>query len=417
MLSMSRDQVRRKRALYLCISTFVLLFLGLIYAFSMFVRPMCETFMLQKTDVSLTFNIMMIFFCIGGVASSQIEKTLDVGGTVLLSGVLFAVGFICTALFSKGNLLLVYLLYGCVCGFGVGVGYNVIIATTNVWFPEKVGFSSGVLMMGFGLGSLLLGTLSVNLIGIFGLKTIFFCVGIAVLLVTFAASRILHRPPSDIVLIMAPDQVDDNVESPANNGSILSSPIFYVYAVWSIIVIGIGLATIGNCASDAELAGIGTGFATLLVGLVSMFNGLARVLIGIIYDRTNVKITMAVNAVVAVAATLCVSLALTSIVPAAYIIGALLCGFCYGGVPVIASAFTRQCFGTKRYPFNLSIANLCIVFGSLLNVAVQVAVGGSANRLGVFMVMAVLAVVALIDVIPFSRIFNRNVSRLEELRN
>ena len=87
---------------------------------------------------------------------------------------------------------------------------------------------------------------------------------------------------------------------------------------------------------------MGAGFATLLVGLVSTCNGLARVVIGIVYDKTDVKVTMLVDGLIAVFACACIIGAFATGIPALYIVGALLCGFCYGGVPVVASAFARQ---------------------------------------------------------------------------
>ncbi len=41
-------QIKSKRMLYLALSTLTLLFLGLIYAFSMFAAPICTTFGLEK---------------------------------------------------------------------------------------------------------------------------------------------------------------------------------------------------------------------------------------------------------------------------------------------------------------------------------------------------------------------------------
>ena len=76
MEELSVAQIKRKRAMYLALSTLSLLFLGLIYAFSMFAAPMSQYFELEKEAVGLTFNIMMITFCIGAVVGSQIEKAM-----------------------------------------------------------------------------------------------------------------------------------------------------------------------------------------------------------------------------------------------------------------------------------------------------------------------------------------------------
>lgn len=416
MEEMTASQIKGRRALYLTLSTITLLFLGLIYAFSMFAAPMCQTFGLERAQIGLTFNIMMILFCIGAVVGSQIEKALGVKVTIIIGAVLFAAGFIGTALLAQGNITIVYVFYGVLAGTGVGIGYNSIIATTNVWFPDKVGFSSGVLMMGFGLGSLILGTLSVNLYksGV-DLTTVFLGIGIAGGVVAVIAGILLRRPPANIVELMAPEKAGEGGYDPAEDDKALKTPLFYVYWIWAIIVIAIGLATIGNCASDAQLVGWDEGFATLLVGLVSTCNGLARVVIGLLFDKTNVKITMLVDALVAVIASGSIVCAFVFHVPVLYVVGAFCCGFCYGGVPVVASAFARQRFGAKNYPLNLSLANFAIVFGSILNLIIQAALGGDA-RLETFIVLVVLSLLATLDVLPFSKLFNKSQKELEERR-
>ena len=414
MSELTMGQIQSKRMLYLALSTLTLLFLGLIYAFSMFAAPMCNAFGLEKSAVGLTFNIMMITFCIGAVIGAQLDKKIGIKKTLVASAILFLFGFAGTGLFATGNIVIVYFFYGILGGLGVGIGYNIVVATTNVWFPDKVGFSSGVLMMGFGLGSLILGTLSVNLIPLFGLSTVFAAIGIITAIVVCLLAFFLHRPPTNIVAIMAPEKVTASGYDPGDEDSILRTPTFYIYWIWSIIVIAIGLATIGNCASDAQSVGIDVGFATLLVGLVSTSNGLARVVVGFIYDKTNVKVTMLIDGLIAVVATVCIVSAFTTGISALYIAGALCCGFCYGGVPVVSSAFTQQRFGSKNYPLNLSFTNFAITFSSLLNIIVTMAVGGADNRLSVFVVMAVLSIIAAIDVLPFSKKWNSDMKILKK---
>lgn len=416
MTEMSPAQIKSKRVVYLVLSTITLLFLGLIYAFSMFAAPMCSTFGLEKPAVGLTFNIMMITFCLGAVVGSQVEKVIGVKGAILVAAAMFAIGFIGTGIFAYSNIVALYLFYGVICGLGVGMGYNSVIATTNVWFPDKVGLSSGILMMGFGLGSLILGTLSVNLAKTFGLGTVLIVIGVISAIVIGLEGLIIKRPPSNIIAAMAPEKASGSSYDPADEDSALKTPLFYVYWIWAIIVIAIGLATIGNCASDAQSVGWDAGFATLLVGLVSVLNGIGRVLVGIIYDKTNVKVTMIIDGTVGFIAAVCIICAFTMSIPVLYVVGAFCCGFCYGGVPVVASAFGRQRFGAKNYPLNLSLCNFAIVFGSLLNVLLQAVVGMDA-RVTTFSILAIMAVIAVLDAaIPFSKMFNRDQKLLEERR-
>ena len=421
MAELTVDQIKSKRIIYLILSTVTLLFLGLIYAFSMFAAPMCQTFGLEKAAVGLTFNIMMITFCIGAVIGSQIEKHVGVKITIIIAAAMFAIGFIGTGLLANGNVMMLYLFYGIICGLGVGIGYNSVIATTNVWFPDMVGVSSGVLMMGFGLGSLILGNVTLtisNMMG--GLTTALIVVGIISAVVIGIEGLVIQRPPANIVELMAPEKATGSDYDPGDEDTALKTPLFYIYWLWALIVIAIGLATIGNCASDAALAGTETaffvGFASLLVGLVSAFNGIGRVLVGVIYDKTNVKATMIINGCVALFAWVCIIAALTIGNPVLYVIGAFACGFCYGGVPVVASAFGRQRFGAKNYPLNLSLCNFAIVFGSLLNVLLQNVIGTEA-RLAIFTVLAVMAVIAIIDAaLPFTKMWDRDQKMLDERR-
>ena len=407
MEELSVAQIKRKRAMYLALSTLSLLFLGLIYAFSMFAAPMSQYFELEKEAVGLTFNIMMITFCIGAVVGSQIEKAMGLRTSLLVAAVMFLVGFAGTGLFAYGNVAMLYLFYGVVAGLGVGIGYNSVIANTNMWFPDKVGFSSGVLMMGFGVSALVLGNIALSLVPAAGLSPVLAVLGVLTFVVVCALAFALSRPPADIVARMCPGSAvaANGVADPAERDAPLKTPTFYVYWVWATIVIAIGLATIGNCASDAQLVGFDAAFATLLVGIVSTFNGFGRVLVGTIYDKTNVKVTMLVDGIVGVCATVCIIGAFSMGVSALYVVGAICCGFCYGGVPVVASAMSRQRFGSKSYPLNLSLANFAIVWGSVLNVIVQTVVGGEA-RLTIFVVLFVLSILALLDVVPFSKMWN-----------
>ena len=241
--------IKRTRIGYLACSTLALLFLGLIYAFSMFAAPMCSAFGLESGAVALTFNIMMIAFCVGAVIGSQIERALGVRATIVIAAVMFLVGFASTGFFGQIGIGVVYGCYGVLGGLGVGIGYNSILATTNAWFPDKVGFSSGVMLMGFGLGSLILGTASVNLIPRFGIAVVFSGVGAATCVVTILAAIVLSRPPSNIVAVMLPGESQVSGYDPADEEAPLKTPSFYVYWLWAAIVIAIGLATIGNCAN------------------------------------------------------------------------------------------------------------------------------------------------------------------------
>lgn len=410
--SMTAQQIKSKRNVYLALSTLVLLFLGLIYAFSMFAKPMTQDFGFQG-NVGLTFNIMMITFCVGATLGSVTQRKVGVKGNLIICAIMFAIGFCGTGIVgaATGDTMMLYVFYGVFGGLGVGLGYNTIIATTNVWFPDKTGFSSGVLMMGFGLSALIFGNIALMVRPMLGgMSMVLIALGVLVAVLCVVLAFTLKTPPSNIIELMAPEKMSTGGKELGENDSLFKTPIFYVYYIWAVIVIAVGLATIGNAAADATSLGLDEGFASLLVGLVSTFNGLSRIIIGIVYDKTNIKITMFIDAFIAVAAVALIVLAFTTGNGMLYVPGALLCGFAYGAVPVVAAAFARARYGAKKYPFNLSIINFAIAIGSLVNIVIAAAVGDG-GRLMIFTVILVLAVIAAADVFLFSRQWNKDVEQ------
>ena len=69
--------------------TLTLLFLGLIYAWSIFRTPIGELFPdWSISQLSLTFTISMIFFCLGGFAGGLMSKKFSIRARMLISSTL-----------------------------------------------------------------------------------------------------------------------------------------------------------------------------------------------------------------------------------------------------------------------------------------------------------------------------------------
>lgn len=88
---------------------------------------------------------------------AQISKRMGSRFAILVSGVLAAGGFILTSLLTGSSVFFLYLTYGVLAGLGIGISYNVVVATVSAWFPDQKGLCSGCLMMGFGASALVLG--------------------------------------------------------------------------------------------------------------------------------------------------------------------------------------------------------------------------------------------------------------------
>ena len=127
-----------KRWLYLGMATISTLFLGLIYAWSLFRTPFAEVFKTWTVaQMSMTFTISMIMFCLGGLIGGHLGKIFGVKLRILISGALLLIGFFMVSTLNpadaSGSLTKLYIFYGVFGGGGVGVGYNAVITTITKW--------------------------------------------------------------------------------------------------------------------------------------------------------------------------------------------------------------------------------------------------------------------------------------------
>lgn len=185
------------RWFYVAIGIVLFLFLGLLYAWSLFIAPLEKDFGWTRAQTSLIFTISIIFFCLGGIAGGFITGRKSPGFTILISAILLLCSFAASS--QINSLIGIYITYGVISGFGIGLSYNAVISTVTRWFPEKPGVISGFLLMGFGLGAMLLGSTANTLIKAIGWRETFLVLGVAFGIVVFIGSRLLVLPPSDYV--------------------------------------------------------------------------------------------------------------------------------------------------------------------------------------------------------------------------
>ena len=152
------------RWLYLAVGVVAMLFAGILYAWSILKSPFAAEFGWGASDLALNFTFAMCFFCVGGLLGAQMAKRVGHKIAIMAAGVLSALGFGLTATLSGSSVFMLYITYGVLAGMGIGVAYNVVISTVSAWFPDKKGFCSGCLMMGFGMSALVLGNAADSMI-------------------------------------------------------------------------------------------------------------------------------------------------------------------------------------------------------------------------------------------------------------
>ncbi len=369
------EKKQTNRWLLLLASVLVLMFAGIIYAWSNISAPLSE---MGWKDSALTFNYTLTiwFFCIGGLISGFLSKKLSPKLRMIFSAILLAGGFLITSCLKAGDSIwLLYLSYGFMAGTGIGIVYNTVIATISGWFPDKKGICSGALMMGFGIGAFIIGLVAARIMGASGnWRSVYRVLGLLTGAAIFLGS----------FFVKAPEQAAKAAGAASADGmtsaQMLRRGSFWKLFVFFILFSAVGSSALALARKYTVTLGLAESAAVIFAAVVSVTNSLGRLASGAIVDKWGLTVTKFVTSAVAMIAPV-LALAGTLLNSAVLgIPGLLLCGFSYGFSPTVSAAFTMDFYGKRDYASNLSIINLVLIPGAFvptLASAIITASGGS----------------------------------------
>ena len=398
---MTDKSTLKKRYLYLVTGVFAMLFSGVLYAWSILKIPFKEVYQWSDSSLALNFTLTMCFFCLGAFFGSLLCKKLKVRLTLIIAGVLVGVGFVLTGLINSQMLYMLYISYAVLAGTGIGISYNVIVSTVCAWFPDKKGFCSGCLMMGFGISTLLLG----NLISIlfeneaFGFNKTYILLGVVVAVVLFIASLILKAPCADVVF--PPAKVRKATKKEAfqvrdyKTSEMLRSFTFWRAFVCMAFITAVGNSVISFARDLVISVDAAPALATTLVGVLAVFNGIGRVLTGAVYDILGRKTTMICANILTIVAALITLVSVMTGSLALCIVGLCLTGISYGSCPTVTSAFSASFYGQKYFSTNYSIINFNLIVASFIATFANTLLINSGAYILPFVMLLILSVAAL----------------------
>ena len=381
------------RTTALIAGTAMLLINGVIYAWSIYSMPFGAGFGWSSAQLGACFTVMLASFCLGGVFGGAVANRRGVRVSIPIGGILGCIGFV-LCMFLQAHLIWLLFVSFAISGIGVGFVYNGVISAVVPRFPDKKGLASGVLLMGFGASSLVLGGLASRLIASpgFGWHLTYILTGALLL-----AAAFIGRP------FVMPPRVDreTHAASPARGltpRQMLRTKRFWLLFGSAVIGTGFGSGLIAHASYIFVEGGASASMAALAVGLVSVMNGLGRIVFGMLNDRCGFRISLLADAVLYIAAGLIAALVLGSSAVVLVVV-MMLIGACYGAVPTISASLAEEFFGPAHYGRNLGIVNLSILVGSFASTAagaIQTSTGSYAQAFYLFVGLEAVALVLIL---------------------
>lgn len=405
--------VLKKRWGYLAAAVLILLFAGIGYAFSLFVGAIEQDLGLTRADTSLVFTLCFICFASGSLVTGFLLRRISPRFLLRVGAVMIGTGFLMSA--RATQLWQLYFTYSICCGFSIGIAYNVMISMIPLFFHDKVGLATGILLMGFAMSTTVLGPFCQMGMSAFGWRGVFLALGLCEAAAFLVGSIVIHAPSGAEAgelaqrekVLMQQAEVLANREKAVAQAAVCNlaeaertftppdfSPCamirmksFYVFIAIYISIGGVGMAFINHGAMTLqEDLSQSLALSTLIVGAVCMFNGIGRVLWGVVYDHIGSASSLRYLGVLLVLALGAVLGSLSTNSVWLFALGMALVMFCYGGSSSLAPIIVRALFGDNYFSANFAITNI----GTMILSSVPALIGMIQMQTGSYMVPYIL---------------------------
>lgn len=402
----------KKRIPILVVGTILLLFLGLIYAYSVVMAPLKTQFEWSVSGMTVIFALSMIAFTIGNLVAGKLLKKHDVRFVFLVAIAFLLVGFIgSTFADGAGSLGLIYVTYGIIASIGIGFIYNVIVPTITAWWPDHVGLAQGICLMGYGFGGFILGPVVTGIYEMVSWQVVFWGMALIFSGLTLLSSIIIRMPTA--AELAALPQSHKSGESAGNaSGTVdhdtkylFHDPTFYLFYLWMFLLGSVGMGITGIGKEFPTSLGADAMTAAFVIGFVNIGSGCGRLFGGGILDKIGRARFMVGASVLFFCATLVMqaSLAFNSI--PLQVVGCLLSGISWGAVIITMAFVVRKVWGNANFAENLAVVNS---YGILAALVGSMGAGALAQAIGsysvVLVVMSCMTVAAFVDALVLNRV-------------
>lgn len=391
--------------------------LGAIYAWSVYTKGLVDAGW-SKAQTQMVFSAGLAFFAIVMVISGRMMPKIGPRKLAVASGIVLGLGYFLAGIFGAENFITTFIFVGIVGGSGIGIGYVVPIAVGMRWFPDKKGLITGLAVAGFGFGATLWMALADKLgplgggqiIQNIGISSTFMVYGVAYLVIVLIGSIWMVFPPEgwkpegwSPPVANASKPVAGTIDF--TSSQMLRTPQFYLILLTFAFGASAGLMSIGlmklwpmQALQDKGISPeVASSAATLAMAVFfALFNGLGRILWGMISDRIGRKLS-----IIIMAASQGVFVFLFQWMAGneyTLYLFAMLIGFNFGGNFALFPTITADTFGTKHVGQNYGWVFLAYAIGGIFGPIMGGRLGDMGNFPLAFSICGILCLLAVVTI-------------------
>jgi len=267
---------------------------ALLYAWSVFIRPLNAEFGWSRADIALAFAIACLIFGLMTFPAGKLSDRFGPRIVVLVGAVILGIGFTISGFITEKWHL--YLTYGVIAGFGGGLIYLPPIATAPKWWPDRRALATGFSVVGLGLGSFIMAPLATYIIQNVGWRYVFIYAGVVMFIMAAIASLCLKNPPAGWKPAGWAPVEKAGKGSAAEYRDFTHRETYHTPQFWLMYLAYFGgsfagLMVIGHIAGHGIDSGLAPMTAAGAASWLAVMNAASRVLIGQVADKIGTRIS------------------------------------------------------------------------------------------------------------------------------
>lgn len=265
------------------------------YIWTLLAHPLMTKLNASLPALQVTFSLLIVLQTFLAPVEGYLIQRFGARALLAAGGAITGLSWILTS--RADSLLGVYLAYGVLGGIGVGI---IVVGTIGLmarWFPDRRGLAVGVVMAGFGMGSMLTTFPITTSMEQHGYQQTLVVFGAILAAVGVLAGLGMRIPPPGYMQDWHAS-ARNGAGSDVSPGKMLRTPLFWLLFVMMAMMSTSGLMVTSQMAifaRDFGMVGVtvfGLAALPLALTLDRVTNGVTRPLFGWISDRIGREYTM-----------------------------------------------------------------------------------------------------------------------------
>ena len=381
-------------------SAFLQLFLGVIYAWGVFVLPVAEAFGWHIEAVQLTASFTVGFFTVGTFTGGKLQLKLGAAKVVMIGGFLMTAGMAFAAITPTSHPWLIYMTYGVMGGIGSGMGYMPILTAAQKWFPKQRGLATGISVGTFGLSVTLLAPVLRTLLENFSPQTVFLIMSGSFFLVTLVFGRLIKFPVEAVETTNMLVNYDESKQMMTSE-MVKTKEFYLLFAALFLICVAFFVINPAIVPLTLE-RGFDVGFATGIIMMTGVGNTLGRLVIPVFTNKVKIEwLIVGLFAILTIAAGM-----LTTATGILFVIMVMLVPICFGAAMSLWPLIVADYFGVKHLGANYGAVGFGFSTSALFMPGLIALLGDYSIR---FIAVSVLSLCGMLTMLPLLLMAKRKV--------